>query len=172
MSARVLTTRSQRVLPACSTTGSPAIGPFVPAVAARKGSRGRADLLDELTVAADHREVDEFRAAVIGWREAHDEVAEIDVVHAFQRDDQLFPGQVSASTFQTLDHHFGDDEPFEAREVEVLLTGFAQDFLVFPYNEHAPTPRERYDLRDRYPVSLVLERVGKRFATDERDVVK
>src|SRR5215470_20275030 len=46
-------------------------------------------LLEELAAPPDHRQVDEFRPAVAAGREADDEFAQVDVVHAFQGGDEL-----------------------------------------------------------------------------------
>src|SRR5258708_39872522 len=66
-------------------------------------------LLYEFSGAADHRQVDEFRAAVVGRGEPDYKVAAIDVVHTFQRRDQLFPSQVLPGALQYLDHHHAYD---------------------------------------------------------------
>src|SRR6266853_3150776 len=129
-------------------------------------------LLYEFSGVADHRQVDEFRAAVVVRCEADDKVAEIDAVHAFQRRDQLFAGQVLPGALESLDHHLADDVPLEAGEVEVSNAGISQYLLVFLHDWNARAPGKRHDLRNRDPVAFVLERVGERLAADERDVVE
>src|SRR5713226_498673 len=99
-------------------------------------------LLDELTGVANHRQIDELRSAVVRRREANHEIAEVDVVHFFQRCDELFTRQIFARSLQTLDHHLADDEPFQAGKIKVRAAGLRQYCLILLHDASAWTPRK------------------------------
>src|SRR6266581_6783065 len=104
-------------------------------------------LSKKLPAAADHRQVDIFRAAVIGRREADHKFAEVDVVHAFQRRDQLFAGQVLARASQALHYHLADDESLQARKIEIRVARLRHDLLVLLHDtDAARAPGEGHDL--------------------------
>src|SRR6266567_4412573 len=130
-------------------------------------------LLKELAAAADHRQVDIFRAAVVGRREADHEFAEIYVVHAFKRRDQLFAGQVLACALQALHHYLSDDESLQARKIEVRVARLRHDLLVLLHDADAARgPGEGHDLRNRDSVAFVLQGIGERLAADEGHIVE
>src|SRR6266849_5545928 len=129
-------------------------------------------LFQKLAAAADHRQIDEFRAAVAARRETDHKFAQIHIVHALERRDELFTRQVLAGALEALDHHLGDDEPFQAREIEVRVARLGHYFLVFLHDRYARAPGEGNDLRDCDSIAIVLERVGKCLAAYKRNVVE
>ncbi len=137
-----------------------------------RGEPGGPRLFDELASAADHRQINVLGAAMVGRREADDKVAEIDVVHAFERRDQFLAGEILAGAPESLDHHFGDDEPLETGEIEVGDAGFAQYLPVLLHDLNARAPGKGHDLRNRDTVAVVLQRVGERRAPDKGNIVK
>src|SRR6266853_4762498 len=88
-------------------------------------------LFEKFAAAADHRQIDEFRTAVADRGEIDHKLAQIHIVHPFERRDELFARQVLAGTLETFDHHLGNDEPFQAGEIEIRVARLGHYFLVF-----------------------------------------
>src|SRR5215472_1921526 len=128
-------------------------------------------LAQEAFVLADHRQLDELRAIMIGRREAHSVAAHVEIADLLHRIDEPLARQVGPGASQPLDQDFRGDETFEAGEGEVLLAGRGfEELLILLDHTRREIPRERHNLRDAYATARGAALVRERLAADERDV--
>src|ERR1051325_5349860 len=129
-------------------------------------------LAQELAVAADDRQVDEFRTGMVFLRVADVKTSDVDVVHALQGVYQPFARRILARALQAFDHHLRGDEAFHRAEVEVGESVFGSELLVFPDHRYGAAPRKWHDLRNRHAAAFGAERIGERLAANEGHVVE
>src|SRR2546425_3832109 len=98
--------------------------------------------------------------------------ADVDVLHALDRVNEGFAGQIPASALEPLGEDPGHDEALDRTEIEIGVARLGREPLVLLDNRHRGPPWERHDLGDRDANAVAAECVGQRLAADERDVVE